>query len=134
MGVEQTVATAIAQAALGNLVAPVTIHSAGAGSGAPAPLDVMVWSRLNELGDCVGVSVTLAPPRANLASDAINPLTMRESEVLREVASGSTNAHVGTHLQISLGTVKTYLERIHVKLHSSDRASAVAVALQRGWI
>jgi DNA-binding CsgD family transcriptional regulator len=63
-----------------------------------------------------------------------SPLTEREREVLAAVAEGRSNEQVGRQLGLSLSTVKTYLERIHVKLGSVDRASAVATALRRGWI
>ncbi|SDQ20819.1 LuxR C-terminal-related transcriptional regulator [Quadrisphaera sp. DSM 44207] len=65
---------------------------------------------------------------------ADNPLTEREREVLTAVAAGRSNEQVGRQLRLSLSTVKTYLERIHAKLGSVDRASAVAAALRRGWI
>jgi DNA-binding CsgD family transcriptional regulator len=63
-----------------------------------------------------------------------NPLTVREREVLRHVASGETNDQVARRLGVALSTVKTYLERIHIKLKSSDRASAVATAMLREWL
>lgn len=63
-----------------------------------------------------------------------NPLTAREREVLREVASGATNEQVARRLGVAVSTTKTYLERIHVKLKSRDRASAVAVAMLHDWL
>jgi len=63
-----------------------------------------------------------------------DPLTERERDVLAAVAAGRSNEQVGRALQLSLSTVKTYLERVHAKLGSVDRASAVAIAVRRGWI
>jgi DNA-binding CsgD family transcriptional regulator len=63
-----------------------------------------------------------------------DPLTDRERDVLRAVAAGRSNEQIGRQLQLSLSTVKTYLERIHAKLGSVDRASAVATAVRCGWI
>lgn len=63
-----------------------------------------------------------------------DPLTEREREVLSAVAAGRSNEQIGRQLQLSLSTVKTYLERIHSKLGSVDRASAVATAVRGGWI
>ena len=63
-----------------------------------------------------------------------DPLTERERDVLAAVAAGRSNEQVGRGLQLSLSTVKTYLERVHAKLGSVDRASAVAIAVRRGWI
>jgi len=63
-----------------------------------------------------------------------DPLTERERDVLTAVAAGRSNEQIGRHLQLSLSTVKTYLERVHAKLGSVDRASAVAVAVRQGWV
>jgi DNA-binding CsgD family transcriptional regulator len=63
-----------------------------------------------------------------------NPLTARERDVLREVASGATNEQVARRLGVAVSTVKTYLERIQAKLKSRDRASAVAIAVGREWL
>lgn len=65
---------------------------------------------------------------------AEDPLGNREREVLRAVARGRSNDQIARQLEVSLSTVKTYLERIHAKLGSVDRASAVATAIRRGWI
>lgn len=59
-------------------------------------------------------------------------LTSREIDVLREVASGNTNAQVAQNLHISEATVKTHLIHIYDKLAVSDRAAAVAQAYEKG--
>ncbi|GAA1872138.1 response regulator transcription factor [Myceligenerans crystallogenes] len=61
-------------------------------------------------------------------------LTRRELEVLRLVASGRSNAGIGTALSISEATVKTHLIRIFTKLGVQDRTAAVTTARSRGWI
>jgi DNA-binding CsgD family transcriptional regulator len=63
-----------------------------------------------------------------------NPLTSREQIVLMHISNGMTNQHAARAMGISIATVKTYLERAQHKLQSVDRASAVAIALRRGWI
>jgi DNA-binding CsgD family transcriptional regulator len=63
-----------------------------------------------------------------------NPLTAREQIVLMHISNGMTNQHAARAMGISIATVKTYLERAQHKLQSVDRASAVAIALRRGWI
>jgi DNA-binding NarL/FixJ family response regulator len=79
----------------------------------------------------------LAPPIAQRLVDRIrNPdaraLSAREIEVLREVASGNTNAELADRLHISQATVKTHLLHIYAKLGVSDRAAAVACAYESG--
>ena len=79
----------------------------------------------------------LAPPVAKRLVDRVrNPdagaLSAREIEVLREVASGNTNAELAERLHISQATVKTHLLHIYAKLGVSDRAAAVARAYDTG--
>jgi DNA-binding CsgD family transcriptional regulator len=77
---------------------------------------------------------TLAELLRATGARAENPLTVREREVLTKVAAGATNAQVAHGLGISIGTVKTYLERAQEKTSARDRASTVAVALRNGWL
>lgn len=61
-------------------------------------------------------------------------LTLREIEVLREVAGGSRNREIGARLFISEETVKVHIKHIMEKLGASDRTQAVAIAVRRGII
>jgi DNA-binding NarL/FixJ family response regulator len=56
-------------------------------------------------------------------------LSARETEVLRLVARGLTNADIGRQLFISEATVKTHLLRIFNKLDVADRTAAVTTAM-----
>lgn len=58
-------------------------------------------------------------------------LTEREIEVLAYAGKGDTNAGIAKRLHISEATVKTHLKHIYAKLGVTDRAAAVAVALNR---
>jgi DNA-binding NarL/FixJ family response regulator len=57
-------------------------------------------------------------------------LTERELEVLRLMATGSTNAQIASELVISQGTVKSHVKHILRKLHASNRAQAVSRAFR----
>jgi DNA-binding NarL/FixJ family response regulator len=70
--------------------------------------------------------------RASTAGDS--PLTPRETEILRMIASGQGNAEIATSLYIGLGTVKGHIRDILEKLAASDRTQAAVVALRRGLI
>ncbi|MFI0983046.1 response regulator [Streptomyces sp. NPDC021093] len=70
---------------------------------------------------------------AALAGGA-NPLTDRERDVLRAAADGSTNAEVAAALQLSQGTVRNYLSTAIQKLATRNRAEAVRVAREKGWL
>lgn len=61
-------------------------------------------------------------------------LSGRESEVLRLVAQGCTNAEIGRRLHIGESTVKTHLVRIFGKLGVDDRTAAVASAMRQGLL
>lgn len=61
-------------------------------------------------------------------------LTCREIEVLRSVAKGNSNKHVGQQLGIGEETVKAHMSSVLAKLKARDRTHAVAIAIRRGII
>ena len=61
-------------------------------------------------------------------------LTLREIEVLREVAAGNANKMVAQRLSISEETVKAHMRSILSKLGANDRTHAVTIAVKRGII
>ena len=60
-------------------------------------------------------------------------LTVREIEVLRLIARGSSNRLVADRLKIREDTVKGHVANILGKLGANDRTHAVTIALQRGF-
>ncbi|WP_371617755.1 DNA-binding response regulator [Streptomyces sp. NBC_00454] len=67
-------------------------------------------------------------------AEGANPLTDREREVLREAESGATNAELAARLHLSQGTVRNYLSTAIQKLAARNRAEAVRVAREKGWL
>ncbi|GAA2695820.1 response regulator [Actinoplanes palleronii] len=63
-------------------------------------------------------------------SPAPPALSARETEVLRLVAAGLTNADIGKRLFIAEATVKTHLLRVFNKLDVADRTAAVTTAMR----
>lgn len=59
-------------------------------------------------------------------------LTEREREVLTRVAHGERSKEIAAQLGITERTVKAHLASIYTKLDVDSRASAVAVAIERG--
>ncbi len=53
-------------------------------------------------------------------------LSARELEVLDMLAKGHLIKEIADRLDISFGTVRTYIRRIYEKLHVHSRAQAVA--------
>jgi DNA-binding NarL/FixJ family response regulator len=66
------------------------------------------------------------------AADVLAPLTERERDVLRELATGSTNAEIAAALYLSPATVKTHVTRILTKLGLRDRVQLVVYAYEHG--
>ena len=56
------------------------------------------------------------------------PLSERELEVLRLVASGGSNREIARELYVSLATVKTHINNLYRKLGANNRTRAVARA------
>lgn len=64
----------------------------------------------------------------------VDPLTDRETEVLRLLARGRTNAEIATELFISLGTVKTHVANVQQKLGARNRVESAAWAWETGLL
>lgn len=64
----------------------------------------------------------------------VGRLTERESDVLKEMARGSSNAEIARTLHISEATVKTHVTAVLAKLQVRDRLQAVVVAYESGFV
>ena len=74
-----------------------------------------------------------APPTAQAAVDQpAEPLTDRESDVVRSAARGLTNTEIGTELYLSLSTVKTHLAAVQAKIGARNRVEVAAWAWRTG--
>ncbi len=67
-------------------------------------------------------------------ADGLNPLTPRERDVLRASADGRTIAQVAGQLHLSEGTVRNYLSAGIQKTGARNRAEALKIASERGWV
>lgn len=72
--------------------------------------------------------------RSRPDADLISPLTLREKQVLTEVAKGLSNTEIAAQLFISVPTVKTHLAAVLRKCGIRDRAQAVVLAYESGLI
>jgi len=65
---------------------------------------------------------------------ALQALTQRETEVLRLIARGLSNAEISDTLVIAMQTTKTYVGRILSKLDLRDRAQDIVFAYESGLV
>jgi DNA-binding CsgD family transcriptional regulator len=75
-----------------------------------------------------------SPQRPAPRRPVLTPLTEREAEVLRHLATGATAIAIGRRLGISPGTVRKHLERVYAKLDCHDRLVAVEKGRAMGVI
>lgn len=74
------------------------------------------------------------PGAAPRRAPAGPPLTRREHEVLRHVATGRTNPEIAAALNLSRNTVKTYLQTALQKLGARNRVEAIVRASELGLL
>ncbi len=63
-----------------------------------------------------------------------SPLSPRETDVLRQLAEGHVYEEIAANLHLSTSTVRTHLHNIYGKLGVKDRAQAVLISAENGWL
>jgi len=66
--------------------------------------------------------------------DGANPLSDRERQVLRLAVDGRSAAMIAAEVFLSAGTVRNHLSAAIGKTGAANRAQAVRIALDKGWI
>lgn len=92
-----------------------------------------------ELADAVRrVSLGLRVVDPALAAESLaqgdSPLTERETDVLSAARDGGSIADIARTVHLSEGTVKNHLSSAIGKTGGRNRADAVRVAVERGWL
>lgn len=81
----------------------------------------------------LGMMTPVEPGRRRAAAERLAVLTSRESDVVRLVAEGMSNAEIGRRLHMSEATIKTYMSRVLTKLDATNRVQAALLARDAGW-
>src|SRR4029078_1803350 len=98
---------------------------------------VLELSASRETFEQLGAAHDLASARtmlSNMKAQSDGPLTEREIEVLRLVASGMTNRGIATRLNISEKTVARHMSNIFKKLDLASRTAATVYAYDHGLL
>jgi DNA-binding NarL/FixJ family response regulator len=98
-------------------------------AGGEALLAPTVTRRL--IADVVGRNRPAPAPRAD---PGLAALTTRETDTLRQVARGLSNAEIAAELFVTEHTVKTHVSNVLSKLGLRDRVQAVVLAYESGLV
>jgi putative nucleotidyltransferase with HDIG domain len=116
-------------------LADLVVHYA---SGDPAPPEAMVDAAGNLGLERERVAPLLyefphaSAPRRRPSDPC--PLSAREIDALRGLAEGKVYKQIAHELSLSVSTIRTHLHNVYRKIGAVDRAQAVLIARDRGWI
>jgi putative nucleotidyltransferase with HDIG domain len=63
-----------------------------------------------------------------------SPLTPKEQSALRGLADGKLYKEIAINLGVTTSTIRSHLHSSYKKLGAADRAQAVLIATERGWL
>lgn len=72
--------------------------------------------------------------KLELNSERFTSLTAREGEILSHLVDGLTNKLIARELDIQEITIKIHVRNIYRKIGAKNRAQAVRISLQSGWM
>ncbi|MEO6630059.1 MAG: response regulator transcription factor [Mucilaginibacter sp.] len=74
-----------------------------------------------------------APPATEHETEVAHTLSTRELEILNRIVDGLNYQQIGERLFISPHTVRKHIANIYEKLHVSNKASAIKIAIRKKW-
>lgn len=74
--------------------------------------------------------LSVPPPVA--VSAVFDELAPRERDILERIAQGQTNMEIAAQLNLSPKTISNYISTILLKVHATDRAKLMLMALDAG--
>lgn len=117
-------------------LADMIAHYATGGTVSPAELLAVARAAGLRTTQLREVMYDASPPGLGLAPRPPDdcPLSPRELEVLRRLARGMVYKQIASELGVSSSTIRSHLHNIYGKVGAGDRAQAVLIATERGWI
>jgi ATP/maltotriose-dependent transcriptional regulator MalT len=82
---------------------------------------------LAAIGGKTGAGLPFIPLGKPATQSLIEPLTMRELEILKLIEAGNSNQEIADGLVISIPTVKRHISNIYGKLGVESRTQAIAI-------
>ena len=83
------------------------------------------------LASALSQAADMSTPTPEPTDLPVEPLSDRETEVLRLMVHGLSNQSIAEALSVSIPTVKTHVQHILHKLHVSDRTQAALLAVRQ---
>jgi LuxR family maltose regulon positive regulatory protein len=75
-----------------------------------------------------------APVEKSKTGTMLEPLSEREMDILRLIATGRTNQEIADLLVIALSTVKSHINNLYGKLGANRRTQAISIARELGLL
>jgi predicted ATPase/DNA-binding NarL/FixJ family response regulator len=110
------------------------LFSSAAAKGKASDLNSLTTDLISQLSLPLIPSSEEAPSRAEPVHNLIEPLTPRETDVLKLLCEGRTNQEIADELVLAIGTVKFYSGQIYKKLGVRNRVTAVVRARELNLI
>jgi DNA-binding NarL/FixJ family response regulator len=110
------------------LLSAIRVAAGGEALLSPAATKGLIARFLAQGGDRAGDGTGPA------GAERLDALTVREREVLVQVAGGNSNDEIAERLEVSPLTVKTHVNRAMAKLGARDRAQLVVIAYESGLV
>jgi len=109
-------------------------HALERGARGYLPLGCSLQELIHGIRAVNGGGVAVAPLVAHRMAQRMTQqvLTAREEVVLGELMLGRSDKEIALKLSVALGTVKTHVKAILVKLEAGNRTEAVVIAQRRG--
>jgi LuxR family transcriptional regulator, maltose regulon positive regulatory protein len=110
------------------------LHASSGAADDPGVAPVRAWWQRLVSGGPAAAPPSETSSARPLAGRLPDPLSDREAEVLRLLASELTGPEIARSLYITLNTMRTHTKRIFAKLDVTSRGAAVRRARDLGWL